>query len=786
LNTRQFTQSRPEESLQVEEGGLLLNAFPVSFSSETFTAYSLPSGEHYVQNLIENYDGWYFRGSGDKILAVPLEENPKRGFEGNEVDLRTHDRLGLLSSLVLHTLPSVFEDRNPIRRRPLTYTASNNIIRQLADGWSLPSLVTQGFEVHQRYEFDTRIVNPYSGSPFVAVTASVSSSWNISAGIQELKSAGVNLRGLAVLRRNPSPDQSRLVGTIRKVYGDKLVLAEQFEDAPASLDVTKLRIEPSKKGFKRCLSTILGSQYDDFESAVRARIDQERKGPAIYRYLSQLSSHFKKKRFDLAPDLKASIGDPVVLDNSRTEKCLRRSGSIEYCFNPSRTKRHEVPWYGLQNYGPFDRESVAVQEPKILVVCLSSSQGQAEQFVAKLRDGIRDSNQYQSGFDAVFGTYNTSFRWCIVEDDDFYSHSPGRAFSKAIEKHFESLPKRASEAYNAALVVVEQDHAFLSGPDNPYLQAKAQCLMSGVPTQQVRTKTINQGNYSLQYALRNLSTALYAKLGGIPWTVDQDSGIAHELVIGLDTAEIQESRFQEHRRLMGITTVFRGDGSYLLSDLGQKCLYDDYPEVLRETTKRVLKNRRRKDGWQSGDRVRVIFHSFKRLRDVEMARIVAEATAEVGTDQSIEFAFLNISSNHPYYMLDPHQRGHHGKSDKPKGELMPLSGTIGRVSGRKRLVQTFGPKRVPHSGVPLVPPLLITINNKRRERGVNYFDDLTYLSEQVHRFTGLSWKTVSPIKAPVTMEYSKLIAKQLGELEAIPDWSPKALNSRLPTSKWFL
>lgn len=776
--------------LNVEKGGLLLNSFPVSFSVGSFVGYRFTDDRRSLDRLRRDYDQWFFRG-GKSITALPINEDAKNDFGGNEITLKVNENLGLLSSVVLHRLPTLFEDRSPVRRRPLVYTSPENLVSTFEEGWSLPSIVVNGFEVRRSFVFDTRIVNPFGDSPFVAVTGQVSSKWSIPATLKSLIDAGINLKGLSVLRRDPDPDEPKLVGTIKKIEHGKVTLAERFESAPDSIDAQVLRLNPSKKSFKRCLSTLLGDRYDSFESALRKRIDRKRKGPSLHRYLSQLRSYFEDEQLALTPDLEAEIDSPIELGGSNTEeKTVHKAGEIEYCFNPSRTKRHSVPWFGLDQYGPFDRESFASKEPQILVVCLGRSEGRAEQFVTKLRDGIALDSDYQSsyrtGFDSVFGTHNMSFDWCVVDDDRRYQESPGEAFSGAIRDHLQSLSKRPSEAYNAALIVVEEEHAFLAGPDNPYLQSKAECLMSGVPTQQVRTKTLRQDDYNLQYTLQNLSTALYAKMGGVPWTVDQGSGVAHELVIGLGTAEVQESRFQESKRLIGITTVFRGDGSYLLSDLSKKCSYEDYPRVLERTTKRVLRERRKKDGWQKGDKVRVVFHVFKRLKDVEMERITAECAAEIGGEQEIEFAFLNISSGHPYVMLDPHQEGDHSRSSDPKGEHMPSAGTIARISGRKRLAQTLGPEGVPHSDIPLIAPLLVTIYNKRKAEGVKYFDDLTYLTEQVYKFTGLSWKTVRPVKSPVTMEYSELIARQLGRLETIPDWSPRALDSLLPTSKWFL
>ena len=78
---------------------------------------------------------------------------------------------------------------------------------------------------------------------------------------------------------------------------------------------------------------------------------------------------------------------------------------------------------------------------------------------------------------------------------------------------------------------------------------------------------------ALQYILQNISIALYAKMNGIPWTVDHDLTIADELVIGIGTAELSDSRLEERQRYVGITTVFRGDGNYLLGQLSREASY---------------------------------------------------------------------------------------------------------------------------------------------------------------------------------------------------------------------
>ena len=68
--------------------------------------------------------------------------------------------------------------------------------------------------------------------------------------------------------------------------------------------------------------------------------------------------------------------------------------------------------------------------------------------------------------------------------------------------------------------------------------------------------------------------------------------INDEIVIGLGMAELSGNRFEQRQRFVGITTVFRGDGNYLLSNLSRECSYDDYPEALRTSTLQVIRGER--------------------------------------------------------------------------------------------------------------------------------------------------------------------------------------------------
>jgi len=145
---------------------------------------------------------------------------------------------------------------------------------------------------------------------------------------------------------------------------------------------------------------------------------------------------------------------------------------------------------------------------------------------------------------------------------------PARRYRDAIEKHLQ----RETD-FDAAIVVIRDSDSALHDSTNPYLHAKALLLSNAIPVQEARESTIFKTDAAgkpdpfIGYTYRNIAVALYAKLNGRPWTVSHTRTFHDELVIGVGLAEITGSRVEQRQRHMGITTVFRGDGNYLLSIL---------------------------------------------------------------------------------------------------------------------------------------------------------------------------------------------------------------------------
>jgi hypothetical protein len=174
-----------------------------------------------------------------------------------------------------------------------------------------------------------------------------------------------------------------------------------------------------------------------------------------------------------------------------------------------------------------------------------------------------------------------------------------------------------------------------------------------------------------------------------------------------------------------------------------------------------------------------VFHAIKPLKDAE-ADAVKRLMEELG-DFDVEYAFLHIADNHPLLLFDEAQQGIFDYSTKlTKAACAPVRGQFIHLSGYETLLTLTGAREVkrPQDGMPR--PVLL-----RLHRG-STFDDMTYLARQVFAFSCHSWRSFFPAPMPVTILYSQLVARQLGQLGTLPRWNPDAMLGRIGRSRWFL
>lgn len=301
-----------------------------------------------------------------------------------------------------------------------------------------------------------------------------------------------------------------------------------------------------------------------------------------------------------------------------------------------------------------------------------------------------------------------------------------------------------------------------------------------VPVQEVRIETVRQSK--LAYPLNSIALACYAKLGGIPFVIAAPRTLAHELVIGIGSAHVKESRLTEPERVVGITTVFSADGNYLLSNTSREADYDDYPRELLLSLTDCIDTIKNRNAWHTGDELRLVFHVFKPLKDVEATAVKKLVQGLTQTYAKVEFAFVHVSTDHDWVMFDRTSAGIRswGADGRTKGHYVAERGHAVPMGKRELLVAVGGPMDLKSAlhGVP--KPLLLKLHPQ------STFTDIEYLGRQAFRFTSMSWRNMYPSRNPVTILYSDLIAELLGHLRHVRNWNADAVTTKLRSSRWFL
>jgi hypothetical protein len=724
---------------------------------------------------------WFLLWRNGVAYGMPRVVAPRTAF-GRSTQLICAEHPQIVAALILDRLHRAIEakGRRVLGRRPFRYIGDHrDLVATVCRKLRSPPAILRQFKIVGKYELNTKLLEPQDGQTSIGLFMGLGTHWEINAPLDELERAGVDLRGLAVVRRVRRPGERGLVGRVAGRDGPRILLADGY-DGQNEVPLAEVWVERSRAVFAHCLRAILGDNYDDFEGHRRLEEAGFLSAGALDDWIERMIAALKEKvsPLDVGGGLRVTVGDRIQIANTPQYESVTQAGRFEYYFNRARTKHSAYAWGGIEEYGPFS--AIAKHSPRIAVICPTSLQGHAKAFIDLLRLGVTGlpNSHFAQGFQRAFNLINpefpfVTFRWGGGRDGPVADR-----YRLAIAE----MLRTSEQPPDAAIVVIANEHAGLRDAESPYLHAKAALLMAGVPVQCVRASTLRQSAQSMQYSLQNFAVALCAKLEGSPWTVAQEARVDNEdeVVIGLGACVVRGTRFDAGARFVGITTVFRGDGNYLLSNLSDVCSYEEYPQRLRESAVKVLEEVKRRNGWQRGDTVRVTVHSYKPIREIEAAAVMKDCVEAVGREQKIKFAFVTVSHEHEFAVFDRDQVGVSVSRGGIKGRLVPERGTIVEVGRRTLLLCATGPRLIKWAGAPLPRPILVNLHP------ASDFDDRHYLAEQVLRFTALSWRSVLPGSEPVTIAYSEMIAEQLTRLREIPGWHLATLNEKLSSSRWFL
>jgi hypothetical protein len=774
---------RPYHRRKPTQTQFVLNVSPVEFDDADVRVGIFPyESSEQLGGLRATHGATHVfrREQGTRIVAVPVVAGaPDVGETFMSVKLM--DELGLTAALIrnsvinhLYALP-----RKVFDHRPVTFLADesrDNLLQQaLPAGTACPDWLS----LSPLYEAEIRVFHFDRRKPFVGVCLNVCTRRRIARTCCDLLAEGFPILGYYVGKLLPSADprlqpRFRLSGRFERAEGNRLVLSDHRPDEDTiAADDALLEAAAFEAAIRHA--------FEDAASGVLDRLDELltkfRTGPARLERLRAICGYFGGLRLEIVPGVVWRCKSFLAQTEGAGFPQIDKAPPVVYVFDSTGTKTQTWHDKGMDDFGPYSAPTFTPTRPRVCVVCQRAHKGRVEQFVRKFLRGISVPGSRRSPFAKGF------VRKYGLEDatTDFYEAEGASAvaYQKAVWRAVAAQTERGVR-YGLALVEIEERFHGLRGASNPYLVTKAEFMSHQIPVQEFEIETTEIPDSRLQYVLNNMGLATYAKLNGVPWLVRAHLPIAHELVIGLGSAHIGEGRLGDSERVVGITTVFSGDGNYCVTTLSRAVSFDGYEAELLDSLKSTIGRLSRSMNWQAGEHVRLVFHAFKPFKEAEEDAVKA-LIASLG-DYDVEYAFLHVVEDHPLLLFDEAQRGApaYDGSGGVKGVYAPMRGRFLRLSGYEVLITLTGANEVKQPSDGLPRPILLRLG-----RG-STFNDMTYLTRQVNTFACHSWRSYFPSPLPVTILYSELIARLLGHLSTLPQWNPSQMLGRIGETRWFL
>jgi hypothetical protein len=764
---------------------LHLNIFPLRIPDVEITVGVLPFDS---KDALRELRGWHrgthvFQrvkvGEDDLIYSIPLNGR-ECAIASKHEKIKLTENLGVARNLLNESFIASFAraaNRPIVDVHPLKVVsaeAEHDYLAQATQGLNVPLWLM----VRLAHTIDARVFEFEGQPPFLGLVFDYHAVRRIAKPCSEWLVEDFNLLGLYVSEKVPFHDtriqpRLRLVGRVAKVDGTRLHLADCREGREV-VEASDVQVDADYEGFMRCLVAVFRNRAKQVDRALFNLQCEAKMGPKKLAELSRIENKLAQRPITVLPSIQFTV---LSFLNQRNAffPAVRQSPEALYVFDPTFNKAAVTDAkIGIQG-GPYSQRIFSPSKPRICVVCQRSRKGEVEQFLQKLFEGNEEPGRKCFFSHGLIKTYRLQGR----EVKFFVAENPtAAAYHKAAQQALASVTSDA-ERWNLAYIQVDASSYDLHGDANPYLVAKSAFLAQQIPSQEFQTETLRKRGSGLDFVLSNIALASYAKLGGTPWHLKVDNPLSHELVVGLGSAAISDSRLSARQRIVGVTTLFTNEGRYLLGNMSNAVPFEEYGAAVLEMLTGTIGRAKTDMNWQKGDEVRLVFHSFKPLKDSEADAV--KALAEKLTDYTVDFAFLHVAQDHEIVLFDSDNPGikAFGK-DELKGGFAPVRGQYITLNRRNAILSLTGAKQVkkPTDGLPY--PVLLHLHR------CSTFTDLEYLTKQVYIFACHSWKSFDMARMPVTIMYSQLIARLLGRLAALSNFSVDSIHGRLNRLRWYL
>jgi hypothetical protein len=761
-----------------------LNYFPINIEFDKFQIFTEPYSEQRLAELrnLHNTTHSFFR-NGDAIF-ISNKDGDESVTIGTLSEQSTYGNTNITASLIKHLFFRTFKDRFP-NHTPVDFYPFRFFSRQQKDDIifnALPDKLKNKIAYKKLIEAQLRLTE-INGKKQFGFLIHIKRNWIFTKSCADLHTENYNLIGVEVLHAETLPGLDNILAPNEEFVGVITAITEtkakvNTNEGEKEYELKELFIRKTKFNIVNYLTFATSLQKSDEVLNII-----ERKREDIYN-----PKKLYNEITDIARGLFTDKGTPILFQNKDgfcftvNTTPLTVSNTIElklptFIFDPAATKTiNAYPDNGLNNFGPYDSSIFDIKSPNILCICNKTIRGNFTLFLSNLKDGLPQSRFFKKGLLKKYDLHSITFDVKEIQSNTL------NEYLTVIREYDENKP-------HLAIIEIPENFKLQTDQNNPYYQIKAKLLSLEIPVQFVTSQIVNNHN---EYILNSMALQIYAKLGGTPWVLPTQRSVDRELVIGIGHSWLRKNQYAgaESNRVVGITTFLSSDGQYLLGDKVKDVAFENYFEELLKSLKQSIQRLSTEQGWNDGDTVRLIFHIFKPIKNVEFD-VISQLIKEIPR-YKIKFAFVTISNTHPTILFDPNQQGviSYGSSIR-KGEFIPNRASNIFLDSETCIVQMLGANELKTSKHGMSKPVQIKIRTPQghyhnSELNDMLFYDLNYITQQIFSFTYLSWRSFLPAEEPATMKYSNLISKLLGKMRNTQGWDADKLNYGLKRKKWFL
>lgn len=394
---------------------------------------------------------------------------------------------------------------------------------------------------------------------------------------------------------------------------------------------------------------------------------------------------------------------------------------------------HKNPYFGLYKGGPYDPPKASHIELFIIV-----AEDDAKKYGNKLYNILKEGQGSYSGF-------NSYARTPFTQSDHHITFKNKENPFPEIKAQLEEMQLDENIQYGA--LYISPIHKDDPDPEKHrvYYRVKEELLKYKITSQVIDSESIADPSFSSY--LPNISTALIAKLDGIPWTLEQKS--RKELIIGVSAYKPKKSQ----KRYLGSAICFTNNGTFQ----GFNSFSEDDTLKLAGSFHKAIKTYKE----ENENVERVVIHFYKKMSRRE-AKVIKKVLKSLDLDIPIVVLTIHKSRSTDYVL-----------TDTEVDHLMPLSGTWIKSGKTQFLICNNTRFDHPKDKINSYPfPLKVYIEPGREENQTDEEYETMFIEklenkewiepllEQVYQFSRLNWHTVRTGNMPITVNYPEKIAEK--------------------------